>query len=341
MRSIRTAAALAAALASALGPARAFAPARPAFGRRPSVPSSSSSSAAAAAEEDSSGDGQKPTMYPALSREEVEKFLQQIPVYAVTDSSDGGGVVLMSEADEESGKDKGVAYLFVTKEAATVTLQQLRGTTESSQGWDVTALSLGALWFQLIDGESQVRTASADTGEEVEVTTEHIEYRLTPDYRDLAGAKMLLSQSPEAKEAMEQSGIFSKTYGEVPVFMDLQIRAEEVGPDGERVEKFPMYLAMQDCVDTCQQFLNAQRAGGDGEGEQYEAAINVAELGQLVAQMQKDGPVDFRNGTLIPPNPDAAAEAAAEIAARAERDAPASEDEDGNFVPSMNDDWTD
>ena len=146
----------------------------------------------------------------------------------------------MSEADEESGKDKGVAYLFVTKEAATVTLQQLRGTTESSKGWDVTALSLGALWFQLIDGESQVRTASADTGEEVEVTTEHIEYRLTPDYRDLAGAKMLLSQSPEAKEAMEQSGIFSKTYGEVPVFMDLQIRAEEVGPDGERVEKFPM-----------------------------------------------------------------------------------------------------
>ena len=80
MRSIRTAAALAAALASALGPARAFAPARPAFGRRPSVPSSSSSAAAAAAaEEDSSGDGQKPRMYPALSREEVEKFLQADP----------------------------------------------------------------------------------------------------------------------------------------------------------------------------------------------------------------------------------------------------------------------
>jgi len=249
-----------------------------------------------------------PTTYPPLSNEEVEQFLARIPVYAVTDTSTGG-VVLMSErkdgaegSDGDDASDKGIAYLFITREAATATKQQLSSAAAPGATWEVTGLSLGAIWYELLSGESTVQTQSLESGETLDTTNETIEYRLTPDYRDLNGARDLLSQTPEAKAALEKSGTFSSPYGDVPVFMDFQIRMEEQQEDGSPLEKFPLYLALGDMMETCQQFVDA--GGADAQGGAYEATVNVARLESLVEQMQApDSTVDWRKAVLIPPTP--------------------------------------
>ena len=272
------------------------------------------------------------TTYPALSNEEIEKFLSRITVYAITDSA-SGGVVLMSErsAADEEGNNKGIAYIFITKEAATATMKQLKGSSPGAN-WDVTALSLGAIWFELISGDATVQTQSLESGETLDTSDEHVEYRLVPDYRDLNGARDLLSQSPEAKEALEKSGAFSSAYGDVPVFMDLQIRMEQQNEDGNgTVEMFPMYLALQDMVETCQQFLDEQSGT-------YEAAINVAQLKSLVEQMQQPSTVDYRKAVLIPPTPMPEKSKPKPLGIKG-----LDEEEDGGnggYSPSMNDSWS-
>lgn len=289
-------------------------------------------SAASASKSDEQSKKEDQITYPALSNEEVEKFLSRIPVYAVTDSA-SGGVVLMSErsaAGDAGDTSKGIAYIFITKEAATATMKQLKGSSPGAN-WDVTGLSLGAIWYELISGDATVHTQSVESGETLDTSDEKVEYRLVPDYRDVNGARDLLSQSPEAKEALEKSGAFSSAYGDVPVFMDLQIRMEEQQNDGSTVEKFPMYLALQDMVETCQQFLDAQSGT-------YEAAINVAQLKNLVEQMQQPGTVDFRKAVLIPPTPIPMPEKPKPLGIKGLDD-----EEDGDsdaYSPSMNDGWS-
>ena len=61
--------------------------------------------------------------YPAMSQEEVEDWLEHIPVYAVTDSN-GAGVVLKPDDDSS------VFYFFLSPLAANATLTQLKSTNE-------------------------------------------------------------------------------------------------------------------------------------------------------------------------------------------------------------------
>ena len=289
-------------------------------------------------------DNAAPTTYPPLSNEEVENFLARIPVYAVTDTNTGG-VVLMSERKnsaegsdgDDAASDKGIAYLFITREAATATMKQLRNAAAPGATWEVTALSLGAIWYELLSGESTVQTQSLESGETLDTTNETIEYRLTPDYRDLNGARDLLSQTPEAKAALENSGFFSSPYGDVPVFMDFQIRMEEQQEDGSQLEKFPLYLAMGDMMETCQQFVDA--GGADAQGGAYEATVNVARLDSLAEQMQApDSTVDWRKAVLIPPTPLPEKPKAEPLGIKGLDD---DEDSTKGYAPSMNDSWTD
>ena len=304
----------------------------------PPVARSATPSSLRAAADDNTGDDASTTTttYPPLSNEEIEQFLARIPVYAVTDSS-SGGVVLMSErsADGSDASDKGIAYLFITREAATATMKQLKSTAATGASWEVTGLSLGAIWYELLSGESTVQTQNVESGETMDTTNETIEYRLTPDYRDLNGARDLLSQTPESKEALEKSGAFSSPYGDVPVFMDFQIRMEEEQADGTRAERFPLYLALQDMVETCQTFVNA--GGADAQGGMYEAKVNVAKLDSLVEQMQAEegSTVDWRKALLIPPTP------LPEKPVAAEQPPAAEDDSTKGYSPSMNDNWAD
>ena len=132
---------------------------------------------AAAAEDNTGGDDASTTTttYPPLSNEEIEQFLARIPVYSVTDSNTGG-VVLMSErnADGTDASDKGIAYLFITREAATATMKQLRNTAAPGASWEVTGLSLGAIWYELLSGESTVQTQSLESGETMEIGRAHV-----------------------------------------------------------------------------------------------------------------------------------------------------------------------
>lgn len=310
-------------------PSQAFAP--------PVARSVAVSSLRAVADDNTGDDASTTTTtYPPLSNEEIEQFLARIPVYAVTDSQ-SGGVVLMSErsADGSDASEKGIAYLFVTREAATATMKQLRSTAAPGASWEVTGLSLGAIWYELLSGESTVQTQNLESGETMDTTNETIEYRLTPDYRDLNGARDLLSQTPEAKAALEKSGAFSSPYGDVPVFMDFQIRMEEKQADGTRAERFPLYLALQDMVETCQQFVNA--GGADAQGGTYEAKVNVAKLDSLVEQMQAEegSTVDWRKALLIPPTP------LPEKPVASEQPPAAEDDSTKGYSPSMNDNWAD
>ena len=94
-------------LCALVAPSHAFAPP---LGRSAASFPAGPSVLGAAAGDNAEASATAPTTYPPLSNEEVEQFLARIPVYAVTDTSTGG-VVLMSERKElkswsETGKKK-------------------------------------------------------------------------------------------------------------------------------------------------------------------------------------------------------------------------------------------
>lgn len=85
-------------------------------------------------------------MYPAMTQQEVEDWLEHIPVFAVTDSN-GAGVVL--KPDEDSS----VFYFFLNPLAANATLTQLKSVNEDMD-LKVSAFSLGKIWFSLLNGDA-------------------------------------------------------------------------------------------------------------------------------------------------------------------------------------------
>jgi hypothetical protein len=84
-------------------------------------------------------------MYPAMTQEEVEDWLEHIPVFAVTDSA-GSGVVLKPDDDTS------VFYFFLNPLAANATLTQLK-TVNEEMDLKVSAFSLGKIWFKLLNAD--------------------------------------------------------------------------------------------------------------------------------------------------------------------------------------------
>lgn len=95
-------------------------------------------------------------LYPAMSQEEIEDWMEHIPVFAVTDSN-GAGVILKPDDDTS------VFYFFFNPLAANATLTQLK---KSNEGMDlkVSAFSLGKIWFKLLnaDPNQEVMVGSSD-----------------------------------------------------------------------------------------------------------------------------------------------------------------------------------
>lgn len=99
--------------------------------------------------DDSSGDGAAAAggkkLYPAMTQEEVEDWLEHIPVFAVTDSS-GSGVVLKPD------NDTSVFYFFLNPLSANATLTQLKN-ANTDMDLKVSAFSLGKIWFKLLNSD--------------------------------------------------------------------------------------------------------------------------------------------------------------------------------------------
>lgn len=84
-------------------------------------------------------------MFPAMTQEEIEDWMEHIPVFAVTDMN-GAGVVL--KPDESSS----VFYFFFNPLAANATLTQLQKVNEGME-FKVSAFSLGKIWFKLLNAD--------------------------------------------------------------------------------------------------------------------------------------------------------------------------------------------
>lgn len=80
-----------------------------------------------------------------MSKQEVEEWLEHIPVFAVTDSS-GAGVVL--KPDDETS----VFYFFMSPIMANATLNQLKS-QNSEMDLRVSAFSLGKIWFNILNAD--------------------------------------------------------------------------------------------------------------------------------------------------------------------------------------------
>ncbi|MGK3740202.1 MAG: hypothetical protein ACI8RD_003580 [Bacillariaceae sp.] len=93
-------------------------------------------------------------MYDAMTQEEVEDWLEHIPVFAVTDSN-GAGVVL--KPDDNSS----VFYFFLNPLAANATLTQLKSVNEEMD-LKVSAFSLGKIWFKLLNGDADREVLVSD-----------------------------------------------------------------------------------------------------------------------------------------------------------------------------------
>eukprot|EP00980_Cylindrotheca_fusiformis_P030702 scaffold25278_cov132-Cylindrotheca_fusiformis.AAC.3 len=252
--------------------------------------------------------------YPAMSQEEIEDWMEHIPVFAVTDSN-GAGVVL--KPDESTS----VFYFFFNPLAANATLTQLKSVNKDMD-LKVSAFSLGKIWFKLLNGDpnQEVMLKSPESGDEK--STSGVEYRLVPDTKDLLGARMLLTMTPEDSEqlktgqamtqemaqkaiekAMTESPRFKATYNEIPVFTIAQMRMQKQATEGDNgapVTLLPMYFSLQNMVGTWQQFMSS----ANPELQGVEPAINLMSLHDLVDMMKKESEIDFRNVVLVPSAPE-------------------------------------
>jgi len=138
------------------------------------------------------GGGQK---FAAMTQTEVEEWLEHIPVFAVTDAQ-GSGVVLKPD------NDTSVFYFFMSPMQANATLQQLKGANDSLD-LKVSAFSLGKIWFSLLQDGSNSEVTLKAPGADEGTSTKGVEYRLVADTRDLLGARMLLTMTPEDGEKNE------------------------------------------------------------------------------------------------------------------------------------------
>lgn len=267
-----------------------------------------------------------------MTQTEVEDWLEHIPVFAVTDSN-GAGVVLRPD------NDTSVFYFFLNPMQANATLQQLKSSNEEME-LKISAFSLGKIWFNLLNSDPDKEVVLKKPGSEDAEgeKTKGVEYRLVPDTRDLLGARMLLTMSPEdgdklkaaggmtpelaeaaIQKAMTESPKFNTTFNEIPVFTIAQMRMQkqlEEGEEGEPLTLLPMYFSLQSMVGTWQQFI--AQASPDLQG--VEPAINLMSLHDLIAMMQKESEIDFRHVILVPPTPAGARAAAGSTSAEGSAD---------------------
>jgi len=95
---------------------------------------------------------------------------------------------------------------------------------------------------------------------------------------------------------------FNSTYNEIPVFAIPHMRMQKRPEPGDEASGtqpttlLPMYFSLQNLVGTWQQFM----ASAPPEAKSVEPAINLLPLHEIIAMLQKESEIDWRNVVLIP-----------------------------------------
>jgi hypothetical protein len=218
--------------------------------------------------------------FPPLGVKDIQEILDQVPVFAITSIQNDS--ILLVEEDS-----KNVANFFLSKDFADTVVSGHEDTLR------VDAYSLGKIYFQLFDPDESLE--KAEDFKAITMNDKDVEYRIVPDTREVDQAQSILTQmADDVDEA------FSQGYDEIPLFMDQHLRlATGSEEDGDYMEIFPIYFGWNDLATTCQEYVRAFAEAG----EEYDAAISVSELKQLVEQMKKPSPVDFSEVRLVPASP--------------------------------------
>merc|ERR1712127_225586 len=131
------------------------------------------------------------------------------------------------------------------------------------------------------------------------------------------------------EKAMTEATKFNSTFNEIPVFMIQQMRMQKQPAEGEAASNIdpsqletilPMYFNLQNMVSLWQRFTSQSP-----EAKGVEPAINLMDLFELVAKLQEESEVDFRNVVLVPATPMGGAQTS-EQAAAASASAPSGDD---------------
>jgi len=268
------------------------------------------------------------SLYPALRRDEVQAFLDTVPVYAVTEPNQEGLVLV-----KEKNNPKDIAYFFFSPQAANDVFTPLRqnkkkindmynvaaaaaatggiedpGAVDDSGDaeWNVSAYPLGLVWFELITGEPEGQNEDGTGG---------VEYRLLPAPDDLIGAQNLLREQAKQQgkststTSSSTNDLFRAPYNEVPIFVDQFLRVTTAAAaaaaaagtttddNNKQEEKVPMYIGLQDLMKTCNQAIKA--TSGD-----YQAAMSVISLQDLITEMMapNGNTNDYRKAILVQPS---------------------------------------
>jgi len=242
------------------------------------------------------------SLYPALRRDEVQAFLDTVPVYAVTEPNQEGLVLV-----KEKNNPKDIAYFFFSPQAANDVFTPLRtkkGDPTDKDEWNVSAYPLGLVWFELITGEPEGQNEDGTGG---------VEYRLLPAPDDLIGAQNLLreqaKQQGKSTSSSSTNDLFRAPYNEVPIFVDQFLRVTTAAAaaaaaagtttdnNNKQEEKVPMYIGLQDLMKTCNQAIKA--TSGD-----YQAAMSVISLKDLIEEMMapNGNTNDYRKAILVQPS---------------------------------------
>ena len=213
--------------------------------------------------------------FPALSREQIESLLADIPIFAVTDTKREGGMVLLNEPNNENS----IAYFFLSPETANAVYAPLRAKQEqagTAVSWDVTQFSLGLVWFELLDNPGTAKNG--------------VEYRLVPSARQVTAARSMLQQIAQQAGSNAAPNMFGELgYNQVPIFIDQRLRVQTEN-DGQ--DKVPLYFGIEDLLQTFQQV--------QGGKSKEQPMVSVAELFSVVKQMQQDDCVtDFSKAVFV------------------------------------------
>ena len=227
------------------------------------------------------GVGAETEEFPALlSEEEIRSLLDAIPVYAVTGTNQEGIVLV-----KESGNDNDIANFFFSSEMASsyyAPLLQAKMDSGEHASWGVAKFTLGFVWFDVLKNP-----APAGDGTNSDVINAGVEYRLVPDAKELAGAQSIYQASQQLRGAKANPNIFKKSYNEIPIFMDRQIRDK----DNENI--MPMYFGLQDLIKSIQ----------DQTDNEFKAEMNIEDFHSVIQEMQKDtsATINFRKVSFVAP----------------------------------------
>ena len=224
---------------------------------------SSSETTPANTEAEKENGNSKNTVYPPLSREEVQELLDQVPLYTV---SDPNGLVLLKQnsTDTSTGTStiQELANFYFFPENANAKYSALKQSTNNplvAADWQITQCPMGVIWMEL----TAVDAAQDKGGEE-------IQHRVVPNQFEIVMAQ---------KWTSSEAALFQSAFNEIPVFSDATLPTQ-------------LHLGHQD-------FMTAAKSRN---APGHKPTVQVMDLATLANQLlTQESDLDFRTAKFVPP----------------------------------------